>query len=318
MAFSESTKKEINEIIFEENGFDFSINHQNLLIYGVPEYSEGYLINRILENLYGELEVKKFEYEIENYNKSTIELKQSNYHVEFNPSNSGSDRYALISIIKDFGRNQMVNMVLENSKTNYRTIVINKIDDLNYYCQASLRRNMEKYSNITNFILISNNLSKVTEPIRSRCCIITMGKLDNDINKKICKKLNCNYEENDLINILLNEEMSRLKLGDIQSLKDYVNNLLSLNKEKFNERLIRKVKSIIYNLYISNYPLDSVLLEINNYIMKNELSVEIKYLISKIIIESNININMGKRYLIHLENLIFGIFNILNKNKIII
>lgn len=317
MAFSEAMKSKINDIIFKENNFNFEINHQNLLINGVDDYSEGYLINRILENLYGPLTIKKVEYEIENYNKSSIEIKQSDNHVEFNPLNSGSDRYALVSIIKDFGKSQMVNMVLEGNKTSYRTIVINKIDDLNYYCQASLRRNMEKYSNITNFILISNNLSKVTEPIRSRCCIITVPKLDDNINKKISDEIGCD-NSNNLIDNLLNYEMSRLKLGSVIKLSDYIKKLLDLNKEIFNEKLIRKVKSIIYNLYISNYPLDNVLLEINNYIMSCELEIDVKYEILKVIIEGNININTGKRYLIHLENLIFGIFNILKKNKIII
>lgn len=317
MAFSEAMKSKINDIIFKENNFNFEINHQNLLINGVDDYSEGYLINRILENLYGPLTIKKVEYEIENYNKSSIEIKQSDNHVEFNPLNSGSDRYALVSIIKDFGKSQMVNMVLEGNKTSYRTIVINKIDDLNYYCQASLRRNMEKYSNITNFILISNNLSKVTEPIRSRCCIITVPKLDDNINKKISDEIGCD-NNNNLIDNLLNYEMSRLKLGSVIKLSDYIKKLLDLNKEIFNEKLIRKVKSIIYNLYISNYPLDNVLLEINNYIMSCELEIDVKYDILKVIIEGNININTGKRYLIHLENLIFGIFNILKKNKIII
>jgi DNA polymerase III delta prime subunit len=155
MKLSSKYKEEINKRIFTDK-FDF--NHQNLLIYGLEEYSESYYINKLLESLYGEMEIRKIEYEIDNYNKSNILIKQSDNHIEFNPSSSGSDRYALLSLIKDFGKSQMVNMVLEGTKNSRRTIIINKIDDLNYYCQASLRRNMEKYSSITNFILISSNL----------------------------------------------------------------------------------------------------------------------------------------------------------------
>lgn len=309
-------KNRINSEIFD-NKIDY--NYQNLLIYGLDEYSETYYLDNILKCLYDDLTIRKCEYEIENYNKNIITIKQSEYHIEFNPSNSGSDRYALISLIKDFGKSQMVNMILEGSKNNIRTIIINKIDDLNYYCQASLRRNMEKYSNITNFILVSNNLSKVTEPIRSRCCLITIPKLDIKKKSKILSdiypdiKLNL---ENTLTENLLEIDMSNLKLGEIINLKSYIIYLLNLKDEKFNEILIKKIKKLIYDLYISNYSLDAIILEITKNIMSMKIDSNIKYEIINYIIECNININLGKRYLIHLENLIIKIFKTLKVLKI--
>jgi len=315
MAFSDETKENINDMIFKN--YNFNSQNENILIYGLEEYSEEYFIRKLLEKMYGEIKIVKDEYEIQNYNKSKINIKKSDNHIEFNPLNSGSDRYALSSLLEDFGTNQMINMVISGTKNNKRTIIINKIDDLNYYCQASLRRNMEKYSNLTNFILISKNLSKVTEPIRSRCSLVTIE--DFDINK-VLKKIFNNYKEKDTIENLsqaiLSYETERLNLGKIKGLKDYVQQIFNVHKLSFNEEFIKKLKVIIYNIYISNYSLDDILIEVNNYIMKLDIKNELKYLLLNELIKTNHNLNLGKRYLIHFENLFIKIFHILSINKI--
>lgn len=313
MALSGETKDKINERIFKKLG---KVSHQNLLVYGLDEYCERYFINKMLNDLYGDIKIKKLDYEIENYNKTNIVIKQSENHIEFNPLNSGADRYALLSLIKDFGKNQMVNVVLEGHKTKFRTIIINKVDDLNYYCQASLRRNMEKYSNITNFVLISSNLSKVTEPIRSRCCLVTIPKISAMEKREIFSKIypkNKIDESKSLTENLLMIDMENYGLGKIVLLEDYILNLLKMYKIRFDVILIRKIKKLIYDLYISNFSLDSILLEITKQINLMKITDEKKYDIVKEIINCNMNINIGKRYLIHLENLVLKIFKILNE-----
>lgn len=318
MAFEESNKEKINDLIFKD--YNFNLNHQNLLIYGLDEYHEGYFINKLLANIYqDEIITEKLEHEIPNYNKTKINIKRSDYHVEFNPNNSGSDRYALLSLISEYGKNQMVNMIVSGAKNNRRTIIINKIDNLNYYCQASLRRNMEKYSNISNFILISSNLSKVSEPIKSRCSLITIKSLDEKLKSQVLKsvfpKIKVNKKKS-ICNNLLTFELNRLNLGKIIDLSDYINNLMLLVKEPFSNKQVRKIKNILYNLYISNFTLDSIILEINNYIILSKLDNKLKYLIFQEIIKTNITLNQGKRNLIHLENLVFKIYNLLIKNNI--
>lgn len=314
MAFSLEMKEKINELIFEN--YDFNIKNENMLIYGLEEYSEEFFKKNLLKNIYGDITIKSELYEIENYNKTVIEIKKSDYHIEFNPSKSGSDRYALLGLIKDYGKSQMINMVISGTINNKRTIIINKIDDLNYYCQASLRRNMEKYSNVTNFILISKNLSKVTEPIRSRCSLLTIENFDK---KKVLKKVFPDIKVNSdysLSHNLLNYELKRSKLGNSHNLEDYIIQIFNLQKQTFNEIIIKKLKLIIYNIYISNYSLDNIIIEISNYIIKSSLDINLKYSIFKEIVKTNNNLNSGKRYLIHFENLFIKIFKLLTINKI--
>ena len=50
----------------------------------------------------------------------------------------------------------------------FKVVIINTIDNLSYYAQASLKRTMEKYADTCKFIFISNQLSKINEPLKSR------------------------------------------------------------------------------------------------------------------------------------------------------
>ena len=316
MSYLIKHKEKINEMIFEDYNFDNK--YSNMLVYGLDDINIKYFLDSVLKNIYGKIKIKKSEYEIKNVDstKSSIEIKCSDYHIEWNPLDSGVDKYAFISLMSDYGENQMVNMVLEETKDYKRTIVINLIDNLNSYGQACLRRNMEKYANITRFILISKNLSKVSEPIRSRCSIVKIPKLSVEKKKLIIKNLfgkkyDLDYN-NDICKLILNVELLDKKLLKQKVLGDYIEKIFVYEKKELSLTVIKNIKKILYDLYISNYSLDNILIEINNYIINSKIDNKKKYDIVKRILETNININEGKRYLIHLESLIFYIFRIKN------
>jgi len=73
--------------------------------------------------------------------------------------------------------------VFTNEKP-FKTVLINNIDNLSYYAQTSLRRTMEKYSGTCRFIMWSRSLSKVIDPLISRCyCFrVESPKIENIID----------------------------------------------------------------------------------------------------------------------------------------
>ena len=95
---------------------------------------------------------------------------QSNYHIIIEPNNNGFDKYLIQEIVQEYARRQMLNIF--KTKKKFKIVLIDCVDNLSYYAQASLRRTMEKYVNNCKFILINHQLSKVIEPIRSRCLCI--------------------------------------------------------------------------------------------------------------------------------------------------
>ncbi len=102
----------------------------------------------------------------------------------------------------------------------FKVIILDEADEMTSDAQTALRRIIEDTSKICRFILIANNLSKIIQPIQSRCVIFRFTKiLDKDIIsqlKSIAKKESiksdekglsaiCNYADGDLrhaINIL--------------------------------------------------------------------------------------------------------------------
>jgi replication factor C subunit 3/5 len=106
------------------------------------------------------------------------------YHVEMNPSDVGNnDRHVVGEIIKDMARNRPVGT--DGNRT-FKVLVLNEVDRLTTEAQHSLRRTMEKYSSACRLILVCTNVSKVIEPVRSRClCIRVAAPASNDIASQL-------------------------------------------------------------------------------------------------------------------------------------
>jgi len=157
----------------EYDKFRYS-NFQHLIFYGPQGCNKEYIIDRLLQKIYGKnnIELKDVEYTLLGYSnaKTKVTIKQSKYHIVIEPNSNGFDKYLIQEIIQDYAKSEILN-ILKQSKL-FKIIIINKIDNLSYYAQASLRRTMEKFSNTCKFILISDQLSKIIEPLRSRCILV--------------------------------------------------------------------------------------------------------------------------------------------------
>ena len=138
-------------------------NFQHLIVYGPSGCGKEYLVDKLLEKIYGKVgcELKEVEYTVSGYSntKTKIMIKQSKHHIIIEPNSNGFDKYLIQEIIQDYAKSELLN-ILKNMKL-FKVVVINKIDNLSYYAQASLRRTMEKYSTTCKFILLSDQLSKI-------------------------------------------------------------------------------------------------------------------------------------------------------------
>ena len=267
---------EFSKIIEDlERGIWKYSNFQHLIVYGSINSNKEYFVKLLLQNIYGHscIELKDVEYIINGYGntKTKVTIKQSKYHLEIEPSSNGFDKYLIQEIIQNYAKTELLNIL--KYKKLFKIVIINKLDNLSYYAQASLRRTMEKYSDTCKFIFICDQLSKIIEPIRSRCILLRIPLPTNqDILQtllKISYYENIKISSNKLYEIIVNSEnkinhaiwlLELYKYGipfekKWELLIDKIVNTI-INKKNYNNRsffsAIKKIRSIFYNLFITN------------------------------------------------------------------
>lgn len=192
---------------------DESIPH--IIFHGIAGSGKKTIINLFLKMIYGK-DVEKLvtsTYMVSGSGNSVIavDVQKSNFHIIIVPNNNNFDRYLVQDVVKEYVKKMPLNIF--NIKRTFKTVLIQNIDNMSYYAQTSLRRTMEKYSSCR-FIMWSRSLSKVIDPLRSRCLCIRVERpshkeLFNRIFKiSILEKIKMNYK---LINSIIDKSNRNIK-----------------------------------------------------------------------------------------------------------
>lgn len=104
--------------------------------------------------------------------KLEIQTVSSNYHVEMTPADVGIyDRVVVQDIVKEMAQTSQID---GSSQKSFKVVVLCEADSLTRDAQHGLRRTMEKYANNCKIILCCESLSRIIEPLQSRCIIINV------------------------------------------------------------------------------------------------------------------------------------------------
>ena len=320
------SKEEFHKIVEDlERGICKYSNFQHLIVYGSVNSNKENLVNLLLENIYGKnnIELKDIEYTINGYGntKTKVNIKQSKYHIVIEPNSNGFDKYLIQEIIQDYAKTELLNIL--KYKKLFKVVVINKLDNLSYYAQASLRRTMEKYSDSCKFIFICDQLSKIIEPLRSRC-ILLRTKLPSaeqilDILLKISVYENIKLKSYEYNEIIENSEFKintaiwllELKKYNLPYIKNWINLtetivLMILNKKNYNNSksllVIRKIREIFYNLFITNIPTQTIIRNIMIKLLNKVSDLDLKINIIEITSIFELRLSQGTRNIIHFES----------------
>ncbi|KAI9836176.1 MAG: Subunit of heteropentameric Replication factor C (RF-C), partial [Sclerophora amabilis] len=120
--------------------------------------------------------------------------------------------------VKDFAR-----MQLSNPSPDYRTrypcppykiIILDEADSMTQDAQSALRRTMETYSRITRFCLICNYVTRIIDPLASRCSKFRFKSLDQGNAKKRLEDIA--EAEGVILEDGANESLIRCSDGDLR------------------------------------------------------------------------------------------------------
>jgi len=329
----------INELIteLETQNWRYS-NLQHLVVYGPKGCGKEYIVENFLKKIYGNIETNDIEYTITGYSntKEKVMIKQSKYHILIEPNNNGFDKYLIQEIIQEYAKAE--NLTIFKYKKLFKIVVINKIDNLSYSAQASLRRTMEKYADICKFIFICDQLSKVIEPLRSRCLLIRVPLPTKDqivesllqisvrenINISIDEynKIldNCDYQVNNAIWML---ESKRLGIKNENSWTDVIDQMVNLFFEigvLNNDNLtnfLKKIREYFYILFITNLDIKKILNSFMTEFVKKVDNLDLKFEVINIVSEYEVRICEGTRYIVHIEAMMIKLLRLLYSNKVI-
>jgi replication factor C subunit 3/5 len=331
--------QEFKEVIDDlETGVWRYSNFQHLIVYGNSGCGKEYLINKLLAKIYGKqrIKTKNVEYIISGYGntKTKVTIKQSKHHIIIEPNSNGFDKYLIQEIIQNYAKIELLNIL--KYKKLFKVVVINKIDNLSYYAQASLRRTMEKYANTCKFIFISDQLSKIIEPIRSRCLLIRVPLPDKykimSTLMTIGSKENIKLSPNDYIDIIDKSEnkmniaiwLLEMKQNNLNYDKDWKKLLdkiieLITDYNNYNQKkmltVLNKIKNYFYLIFITNISSQEVIRKLMYKLLKTQTDIKLKLRIIEITSIFESRISQGTRHIIHQEAYIIRLIYLLSKHK---
>jgi replication factor C subunit 3/5 len=328
-----------NTIILEQLLHIASYNDiPHIIISGPHGGGKKTLVNFFLEAIYDpDVNVlSKCKYSVSgSSSKKDVEILQSNYHIVIEPTNTNHDKYILQEIIKQYAMYKSFNFF--KTRRNFKTIVILNIENLSNNSQAALRRTMELYAKTCRFIMVCNNLSKIFDPLKSRCRVFCVGLPTTNQMTNIITKIslmeNIPLSSNGFKQILDMADGSLKKAIWALDAKKYNVDLNIILDERFEDiinlllktlvvpskDLIRVVfegtRANIYSILITNIDgstvITTILDKLINIIEDDEICIKL------IQASSNPEYNLihGRRDITHIDNFVAQIMQICIKNK---
>lgn len=231
----------------------------------------------------------KTTYEIKNYSTFDlkVKIKITDSYIIFEPYNSAVDRYVIFEILYPFIKTKNVLHQVKN-----KLIIIKNIERISLKHHKYLAYLLKTYYSVCTFLFTTNNPNCVSDDILKNIYIVDIPiTLDENINlfweKNNCNRLQWHKLLDNLFDIFFVQKRNKGK--DLKILRNEISNLYTSNVP---------VKEVIKYIY-SN---------LENYAFSPDVYTDIFLKISEI----EYYLQIGNRYILHLEYLFLYLQNKLN------
>ncbi|CAO3649616.1 unnamed protein product [Cunninghamella blakesleeana] len=203
-----------------------SNNLPHLLFYGPPGTGKTSTILALAQELFGPKLVKS----------RTLEL------------NASDERgiHIVREKIKNFSKSTLTTADKDSKYPcpPFKIIILDEADSMTKDAQSALRRTMETYSKTTRFCIICNYVSRIIEPITSRCAKFRFKSLPyDDLTARI--EMICDKENVELANGTL-KELIKVSNGDLRKAITYLQSGANIHKnDKITPETINEIAGTI-------------------------------------------------------------------------
>uniref|UniRef100_A0A673X2L1 Replication factor C (activator 1) 4 n=1 Tax=Salmo trutta TaxID=8032 RepID=A0A673X2L1_SALTR len=177
----------------------------------------------------------------------------------------------------------------------FKIIILDEADSMTNTAQAALRRTMEKESRTTRFCLICNYVSRIIEPLTSRCSKFRFKPLANQVQEErlleICYKENLKYSKEGIAALV------KVSEGDLRKAITFLQNAAWLNTDdEITESAVIEIAGVsalamIYNLLKICYKgtFEKLEIAVRNMVDEGYAATQIINQLHEAIIEEELN-----------------------------
>jgi replication factor C subunit 2/4 len=207
-------------------------NLTHMLFYGPPGTGKTSTALALAKQLYY-LPRKKGEDKWVHYERNDKLFKER--VIELNASDESGIK-VVRDKIKNFA-NSAINTIEDNNKIpTFKIIILDEADAMTNDSQFALRRIIELYTHSTRFILICNYVTKIIEPLTSRCAKFRFQTISTVSINEIIN--NISTKENIIINNNVIETLFKITKGDLRKVINLLQRASYINKNIDTDLLI--------------------------------------------------------------------------------
>lgn len=194
--------------------------------------------------------------------------------------------------------------------------ILDEADSMTIDAQAALRRIIEQYSANTRFCIICNYISKIIDPLTSRCVKFRFSPIAKEAQierlKMICERENVNLASEDVLKSLVEITGGDLRrsINTLQTASSFKKQLTSKDVEAISgivgdevivkiERVLTntdgfsEVQSLTQELILEGYDVQQLMLQMLDHFLASKLPDLKKARISEIVAEADIKVIQG-------------------------
>ena len=230
----------------------------------------------------------------------------------------------------------MITKISDRNTPNFQIVILDEADSMTTDAQSALRRVIEDYTKNTRFCFICNYVSKIIDPIASRCAKYRFSPLTRD--SQLARLKHIAHNEKLSINEGVMNFLIDISEGDLRRSINLLQSISQLGEDLMTPQVINDVCGIIpvdeleilFNtsrtsntegiiksadqFFYSGYDLRQLLVQMNEYITFNQsLSETEKIKIREIIQDSEISLLEGASPNLKLYCMLTEIRNVFSK-----